>query len=125
MKIFIGREKEQQLLKDYINTEQSEFIVVYGRRRIGKTFLIQQVIRDKYAFYVAGMNNVSMKQQLENFMSSIRKKRPDVGTAKTWFEAFGALENYLESLPKGKKIVFIDEMPWMDTPRSHFISGLE
>lgn len=125
MKIFIGREKEQQLLKDYINTEQSEFIAVYGRRRVGKTFLIQQVIRDKYAFYVAGMNNVSMKQQLENFMSSIRKKRPDVGTAKTWFEAFGALENYLESLPKGKKIVFIDEMPWMDTPRSHFISGLE
>ena len=125
MKLFIGREKEQQQLKEYINSEQSEFIAVYGRRRVGKTFLIQQVIRDKYAFYVAGMNNVSMQQQLDNFMSSIRKKRPDVKSAKTWFDAFVALENYLESLPKGKKIVFIDEMPWMDTPRSNFISGLE
>ena len=56
---------------------------------------------------------------------TIRKHRPKVPLAKTWLDAFMALENYLESLPEGKKIVFIDEMPWMDTPRSNFISGLE
>ena len=124
-KLFIGREKEQQLLKDYINSEQSEFIAVYGRRRVGKTFLIQQVIGDDYAFYAAGMNKVTMRIQLKNFMQGIRKKRPDIAQAKTWLDAFMALETYLEALPKGRKIVFIDEMPWMDTPRSNFISGLE
>ena len=121
----MGREKEQQQLKDYINSEQSEFIVVYGRRRVGKTFLIQQVIGDDYAFYVAGMNNVSLRIQLSNFMQDIRKKCPDVRPVKTWLDAFIALETYLESLPNGRKIIFIDKMPWMDTPRSNFISGLE
>ena len=124
-KLFIGREKEQQLLKEYINSDQSEFIAVYGRRRVGKTFLIQQVIGNDYAFYAAGMNKVSMRIQLKNFMQGIRKNRPETPLATSWFDAFLTLETYLESLPKGKKIVFIDEMPWMDTPRSNFISGLE
>ena len=124
-KLFIGREKEQQQLKEYINSEQSEFIAVYGRRRVGKTFLIQKVIGCDYAFYVAGMNKVSMRIQLKNFMQGIRKNCPEVPLAKTWLDAFMALESYLEALPKGKKIVFIDEMPWMDTPRSNFVSGLE
>ena len=124
-KFFIGREKEQQQLKDYINSDQSEFIAVYGRRRVGKTFLIQRVIGNDYAFYVAGMNNVSLRIQLSNFMQGIRKKCPEVRPVKTWLDAFIALETYLESLPEGRKIIFIDEMPWMDTPRSNFISGLE
>ena len=124
-RFFIGREKEQQQLKDYINSDQSEFIAVYGRRRVGKTFLIQQVIGNDYTFYVAGMNNVSLRIQLSNFMQGIKKNSPDVRPVKTWLDAFVALETYLESLPEGRKIVFIDEMPWMDTPRSNFISGLE
>lgn len=126
-KLFIGREKEQEQLKDYIGSNQSEFIAVYGRRRVGKTCLIQQVIGNDYAFYVAGMNRVTMEIQLANFMQGIRKHRPDEPRphVKTWLEAFIALESYLESLPEGKKIVFFDEMPWMDTPRSNFISGLE
>ena len=82
-KFFIGREKEQQQLKDYINSDQSEFIAVYGRRRVGKTFLIQHVIGVDYAFYVAGMNNVSLRIQLNNFMQGIQKKRPDVRSVKT------------------------------------------
>jgi hypothetical protein len=123
--LFIGREKEQQQLKEYLNSEQSEFIAIYGRRRVGKTFLIQKVIGSDYAFYVAGMNKVSMRIQLKNFMQGIQKKQPEVPVAKTWLDAFVALENYLETLPEGRKIVFIDEMPWMDSPRSNFISGLE
>ena len=58
-------------------------------------------------------------------MQGIRKKCPDVRPVKTWLDAFIALETYLESLPNGRKIIFIDKMPWMDTPRSNFISGLE
>ncbi|MGN1245253.1 MAG: ATP-binding protein [Muribaculaceae bacterium] len=124
-KLFVGREKEQKLLTQYLNSDQSEFIAVYGRRRVGKTFLIQKVIGNSYSFYVAGMNNASMKVQLTNFMQGIRRNRPDIPVAKSWLEAFMALESYLETLPQGKKIVFIDEMPWMDSSRSNFISGLE
>ena len=124
-KLFIGREKEQRQLKEYISSDQSEFIAVYGRRRVGKTFLIQQVIGNNYAFYVAGMNNVSMRIQLKNFMQGMRKKGEDARTVDTWLDAFIALEDYLGSLPEGKKIVFIDEMPWMDTPRSGFITAFE
>ena len=83
-KLFIGREDEQRKLKDYINSEQSVFIAVYGRRRVGKTFLIQQVIGNKYAFYVTGMNNVNMQIQLANFMQGIKKNNPNVHAVKTW-----------------------------------------
>ena len=124
-KLFIGREKELQLLRDYIASDQSEFVAVYGRRRVGKTFLIQQVVGDGCAFFAAGMHKVPMRIQLANFMQGIKKHNPKVRAAKTWLEAFMALETYLEGLPAGRKIVFIDEMPWMDTPRSNFISGLE
>ncbi len=124
-KLFIGREKEQQQLREYIASEQSEFVAVYGRRRVGKTFLIQQVVGNDYVFYAAGMHKVPMRIQLANFMQGIKKHNPKVKAAKTWLEAFMALESYLESLPEGRKVVFIDEMPWMDTPRSNFISGLE
>ena len=124
-KIFIGREKEQQQLREYIESPQSEFITVYGRRRVGKTFLIQKVIGDNYAFYSTGMNNVSMRTQLANFMQTIREKNPEIPVAKTWLDAFIALEKFLDKLPESKKIIFIDEMPWFDTPRSNFISGLE
>ena len=102
-KLFIGREKEQEQLKDYIGSNQSEFIAVYGRRRVGKTCLIQQVIGNNYAFYVAGMNQVTKEIQLINFMQGIRKHRPDepLPHVKTWLDAFLALESYLESLPEG------------------------
>lgn len=124
-KLFIGREKEQRLLKEYIASDQSEFVAVYGRRRVGKTFLIQQVVGEDYVFYAAGMHKVPMRIQLANFMQGIKKHNPKVKGAKTWLEAFMALETYLDGLPEGRKVVFIDEMPWMDTPRSNFISGLE
>ncbi len=124
-KIFIGREREQQLLNEYLHSDQSEFIAVYGRRRVGKTFLIQHIIGNEYAFYVAGMNNVSMRIQLDNFIHALNKQGWHSNSISTWLEAFIALEEYLETLPHGNKIVYIDEMPWMDTPRSNFISGLE
>lgn len=123
--IFVGREKEQMLLQEYLRSEQSEFIAIYGRRRVGKTCLIQHVIKDQAAYYVAGMHNVEMPLQLENFVQPLRKKGYKAPKPRNWLHAFFQLEQYLESLPKGRKIVFIDEMPWMETSRSHFINGLE
>lgn len=124
-KLFIGREKELSQLREYIDSGQSEFIAVYGRRRVGKTFLIQKALGTDYAFYAAGMHKVPMRIQLASFIQGLKKKDPKVRAVKSWLEAFMALESHLESLPEGRKVVFIDEMPWMDTPRSNFISGLE
>lgn len=124
-KLFVGREREMALLNEYLSSDQSEFVAVYGRRRIGKTFLIQQVIGNDYAFYASGMNQVNMRMQIDNFTAPIRKINPKLPVAKSWLDAFMYLENYLDALPDGRKVVFIDEMPWLDTPRSNFISGLE
>ena len=80
-RLFIGREKEQRLLKEYLESEQSEFIAVYGRRRVGKTFLIQQVIGDDYAYYVSGMHGVPMRVQLANFMEGMKGTMSDFEVA--------------------------------------------
>ena len=103
-KLFVGREKEQQQLKDYINSDQSEFIAVYGRRRVGKTFLIQQVIGNDYAFYVAGMNNVSLRIQLSNFMQGIRKKCPDIRPVKLGSMRLLHWKPISNRYPKGAKL---------------------
>lgn len=124
-RFFIGRKREKQLLVSYLESDESEFIAVYGRRRVGKTYLIQQVIEDEAVFYVAGIHKAPKKEQLDNFMSHIPHKGTRVPKAKSWLEAFRALSTYLETLPEGRKIIFIDEMPWMDTPKSLFIAGLE
>ena len=121
----VGRVAEQQLLNSYLQSGKSEFIAVYGRRRVGKTFLIRHVIGNKASFAISGMENVSTGEQLLNFMITLNRYGVNNQRYTNWLEAFDALISYLESLPNGNKIVFIDEMPWMDTPSSRFISSLE
>lgn len=124
-RMLIGREHEIKLLKESLNTERSEFIVVYGRRRVGKTFLIRDVIGNEARFEMSGMENANMNDQLANFFFTLRRVYPSAIQPKSWIEAFFELQNYLESLPEGKKIIFIDELPWLDTARSKFIAALE
>ena len=121
----IGREQETKLLKEYLNSNKSEFIAVYGRRRVGKTFFIRKVIGEKACFSLTGMENASMKDQLTNFFFTLRRVFPKATQPKSWIEAFDELETFLEHRPKGKKIIVIDELPWLDTVRSKFISALE
>lgn len=126
-KDIIGREKEQKELRSWIDSDDSEFIAVYGRRRIGKTFLVRKLFGSDFAFYVTGLDNVTLQEQLLNFTVELRKfsGNDDLDVPENWLLAFVELSKYLEKLPKGKKIIFIDEIPWMDTPRSNFISALE
>lgn len=125
-KILIGREKEQETILTRLNSNESEFIAIYGRRRIGKTYLVRRMLDDKFTFFLTGMDNVSMQDQLTNFALTLRKYvGHDVDVPENWLYAFDMLTQYLESLPEGKKIIFIDEMPWLDTPKSRFISALE
>lgn len=122
----IGRKKELTTLRNYLASEESEFIAVYGRRRVGKTFLVRHAVKDEFAFYVTGIDNVKMPEQLLNFTLELRKASgKQIAVPKNWLLAFDALSSYLESLPVGKKIIFIDELPWMDTSKSNFTPALE
>lgn len=124
--MIIGRSQERKELLDAANSEYSKFVAVYGRRRVGKTFLIRETFNYSFTFQHTGLARGKMKDQLLNFRTSLQTSSgKKYAQFKTWYEAFFALEEWLSSLPKGKKTVFIDELPWMDTPRSNFISGLE
>lgn len=120
----IGRQKEQGLIKEYINSDKAELIAVYGRRRVGKTFLIRSYFNDTFDFFFTGTFEAPKSTQLRLFQSELqrysgkKRKRP-----MDWFEAFEQLRDYLSSLEKNKIIVLLDELPWMDTPRSNFLQA--
>lgn len=123
----VGRERECKELQRVMNSDRSEFVIVYGRRRVGKTFLVDQYYQGKYDFTFVGGHNLSRQRQLTNFSRALKKYsgvKPDKFA--DWFDAFDALEDYLESLDENrKKVIFIDEMPWIDTQKSDFVSALE
>ena len=123
----IGREKESKELREWINSERSEFIAIYGRRRVGKTFLVKKTIGDKICFYFSGSYKLNRKSQLLNFGLALRDRtgNQELEIPDNWIEAFNELKHYLEKLPEGNKVVFIDELPWIDTPKSGFIPALE
>ena len=124
--MFIGREKQQQDLLNLLQSDESQFCAIYGRRRIGKTYLVKQTFNGQFAFVHSGLNKASKEEQLWEFRESLRNagmKRCRL--PKTWFEAFHLLEQHLSTLPQAKKIVFIDELPWLDTPKSRFVTALE
>lgn len=124
--MLIGRNKELRVLQEAYESEYSEFVVVYGRRRVGKTFLIREKFNYTFSFHHSGLANEKLKQQLLSFGDSLRKCGMDNATVpSTWFEAFNQLEELITQSKDHKKVIFIDEMPWMDTPRSHFVSALE
>ena len=123
----IGREKERRILSRCEQSNKPEFIAVYGRRRVGKTFLIAEHFGNKFAFSVTGVSGGSTKEQLNEFRSSlIRHYKGDFPVLKSWHEAFFLLETQLVRDPTaGKKIIFIDELPWLDTHKSGFLKALE
>ena len=127
MTAIIGRKTEQDSLKRFTESDKAEFVVVFGRRRVGKTFLIREFFNSKFTFYHTGMANTGMEMQLHSFNNSLNSySRSSYPEAKTWFDSFEQLKQLLsKSRKKGKKIVFIDEMPWIDTPRSDFLAALE
>lgn len=122
----IGRIKEVEVLLKARASDQSEFVALYGRRRVGKTFLVSEVFNGKFSFHHAGLENASKAEQLTSFREALRRyghvKCPRLTT---WISAFSELELLLEGLPEGKKIVFLDELPWFDTRKSGFLTAFE
>ena len=124
--MIIGRKEEQKILLSAVQSEYSEFIAVYGRRRVGKTFLIRETFGYKFTFQHTGLAKGNIKDQLFSFAISLRDAGyDDCPVPKSWLEAFSLLSNFLRDSTDEKKIIFLDELPWMDTPRSNFISAFE
>jgi AAA+ ATPase superfamily predicted ATPase len=125
----IGRVAEQAELRRFEESSEAEFVVVYGRRRVGKTFLVQEYFGTSIVFSWTGLAEPDMGLQLRNFDDALaRRAGPGIRPAASWFEAFNALRDYLSTVPRRrgrKRVVFIDEMPWIDTPKSNFIAALE
>lgn len=127
----IGRKREQRELRRYCESGRPEFVVVYGRRRVGKTFLVREYFGNSFAFHATGIAGGNAAVQLRSFCGSIREHGGAAEVAKDWFDAFDQLKALLQrdDVPRdgigGKRVVFIDEMPWLDTPRSNFRSALE
>jgi len=125
--LFIGREYEITQLEKYRDSKESEFVIVYGRRRVGKTFLIKEFFDDTYDFKVTGLYKKPKKTQLKSFYLALLEYGSDIKRIPSdWLEAFDALKKLLKGIKEDRrKIVFIDELPWLDTRQSEFIAAFE
>ncbi|OMP75303.1 ATP-binding protein [[Flexibacter] sp. ATCC 35208] len=129
MKPLIGRKEEKKILEKALASDEAELIAVFGRRRVGKTFLIREFFNSKMILEFSGVHNATLKEQLGNFRNKIaevmkQERLPEVPPG--WTEAFGMLKKYSEPLlKKGKCVIFLDEFPWLNTPKSGFLSAFE
>ena len=129
--MIVGREKEIKKLQELHDSDSAELVALYGRRRVGKTFLIDNVFENNIFFRHAGLSPVernTMREQLLHFHRSLKLsgwEKNDVPTS--WLEAFYMLEDLIEQhTDRNKKVViFIDEIQWMDTPKAKFMTGFE
>lgn len=125
---FVGRHQQLTELRKIIESSKPEFVAVYGRRRVGKTFLVKEAVSNNFTFYFTASHEVSKAEQLTNFIIQLRKYSGDetIMVPKSWFEAFDLLGKYLDSLSENlNKVLFFDELPWADTPKSGFLGAFE
>lgn len=124
--MLIVRELESNILCNTLTSDLSEFVAVYGRRRVGKTFLVRETFDYKFTFQHSGMANTSTRGQLDAFKRSLNDYGngpfPDLNS---WMDAFDELKKLVMASRKKKKVIFIDEISWLDTPKSKFLPALE
>ena len=122
----IGRTEEIALLKEQAEADRSRLVVVYGRRRVGKTFLVREAFGYRFTFTHTGIERTTLAGQLAQFHQSlVMHGYEDCPMPSNWIEAFGLLKRLILKSPDGRKILFIDELPWMDTPKSQFLPAFE
>lgn len=128
MEPIIGRSVEKDLLNRIENSGEPELVAVYGRRRVGKTYLIRNGFSKPPRFELSGMHHVTLTQQLEGFARSLTIAAGGLPIAPppSWLGAFDLLKKYLAPiLAKERTIIFFDEFPWIDTPKSGFLPAFE
>lgn len=126
----IGRGKEKAQLDKIMQSNQAEFLALYGRRRVGKTFLIRQYLKKNIIFDISGTKDGTKSRQISNFFAEYLTRtqaQQETLLPTTWQEMFRYLAKYLSELPttNEKYVLFLDEMPWLDTPKSDFVPALE
>ena len=123
----IGRKDEQRELNRLYQSESPEFAIVYGRRRVGKTFLVRETLGHAFSFYATGVARGNKEDQLAAFHSALLEYGLPVRYTRpvSWEEAFELLKIVVERSKQRRKVLFIDEMPWMDTAKSKFLEALD
>jgi predicted AAA+ superfamily ATPase len=129
MKEIIGRKEEKAILEKTLKSKEAELIAVYGRRRVGKTYLIRNTFDKHIIFEFSGVHNATLKDQLNNFRNTLAetmKTSVPLAVPSSWAEAFQMLRNYAEPLlKKNKCVVFLDEFPWLSSAKSGFLPAFE
>lgn len=128
MEHVIGRDEEKIILQKALLSDEAELVAIYGRRRVGKTFLIRNVYEKQIIFEFSGVHNATLSDQLANFAQALTRsmKSLPVETPVDWGRAFSMLESYVAPLiKKQKRVLFFDEFPWIQTPRSGFMQSFE
>ena len=124
--MFVARQKEQELLRATLDADSSQFIAIYGRRRVGKTLLVREAFGYSFVFQHAGLAKGDMSEQISAFSDSLKDaglrgfKEPS-----SWLEAFSLLKELIRQSGDARKVVFVDELSWMDTPVSGMLTALE
>ena len=124
--IIVGRKKELAQIEQYYNSGKAEFIAVYGRRRVGKTFFIRQHFKNQFAFDMTGVMEGNKSEQMTAFHTALKTYGYKGKKNLNWIDAFFALRQLLESkIESGKRcVIFIDELPCLDTPKAGFVNAL-
>jgi AAA+ ATPase superfamily predicted ATPase len=130
MNKIIGREKEKKILSNILSLKEPEFLAIYGRRRVGKTFLIRNFFNDKGLYFeVTGQYKTSYKQQLENYYNALFiafKITSPIPKPTSWKEALSLLTFLIKTQAENRKIImFFDELPWLATQRSGLLAALD
>lgn len=129
--VIIGRVAEQEKLTQLFGSSRSEFLAIYGRRRVGKTFLIKNFFESKECvfFYCSGLKDGKLSEQLQEFTRQIGitfYNGADIAERKSWQETFEDLNKAMLQIAASKKIVlFFDELPWLATPKSRLLQTID
>lgn len=122
----IGRKAEIQQLQDAYDSPNAELISIYGRRRVGKTFLVKEFFKDNFDFYATGIYQGLQQDEIEAFIDPLKTQGiVSPGSISSWMEAFTALRDYLKKQRKRKLVIFLDELPWFDVPPGQFLKAFE
>ena len=128
MENLIGRSAEIRILDTALQTNEAELIAIYGRRRVGKTYLIRSFYSERIVFETSGVQNLNLKDQLENFRLTLQSQfKQPIDKLDSWLHAFRTLMDILNERPPSseKYVLFFDEFPWFDTPRSRFLAAFD
>jgi hypothetical protein len=123
----IGRDAEKKILKDMLDSKEAELIAIFGRRRVGKTFLIRNYYQQRLVFECTGIHETGLAEQLLNFSRALQQAMKSVippATPHNWIQAFIFLSDFLQTkLKEQPAVVLFDEFPWIHTPKSGFLTA--